>query len=83
MPTYKFRRKANWIGHFLRINCLPKHVSLGKMEGRERRIRRRNHVLGDTKLKTGYWKLKAEAPDNTACIIRFGRGYGPVARQIT
>jgi hypothetical protein len=49
------------------------------MEGTERRIKRRNQVLGDTKLTIGYWKSKAEAPDNTACIIRFGRGYGPVA----
>jgi hypothetical protein len=28
------RRKANWICHFLRRNCLLKHVIEGKMEGR-------------------------------------------------
>jgi hypothetical protein len=34
-------RKANWIGHILRRNCLLKHVMEGKIEGkievRERR----------------------------------------------
>jgi hypothetical protein len=28
------RRKANWIGHILRRNCLQKHVIGGKMKGR-------------------------------------------------
>jgi hypothetical protein len=28
------RRKANWIGHSLRRNCLLKHVIEGKLEGR-------------------------------------------------
>ena len=27
-------RKANWIGHILRRNCLVKHASEGKVEGR-------------------------------------------------
>jgi hypothetical protein len=27
------RRKANWIGHILRRNCLLKHVIEGKLEG--------------------------------------------------
>jgi hypothetical protein len=26
-------RKANWIGHILRRNCLLKHVTEGKIEG--------------------------------------------------
>jgi hypothetical protein len=26
------KRKANWIGHILRRNCLPKHVIIGKIE---------------------------------------------------
>jgi hypothetical protein len=29
-----YRRKANWIGHILRGNCLIKHVIEGKIEGR-------------------------------------------------
>jgi hypothetical protein len=28
------RRKANWIDHILRRNCLLKHVIEGKLEGR-------------------------------------------------
>jgi hypothetical protein len=28
------RRKANWIGLILRMNCLLKHIIEGKMEGR-------------------------------------------------
>jgi hypothetical protein len=28
------RRKANWIGHILRRNCLLKHVTEGMLEGR-------------------------------------------------
>jgi hypothetical protein len=28
------RRKANWIGHVLRRNCLLKQVIEGKIEGR-------------------------------------------------
>jgi hypothetical protein len=28
------QRKANWIGHILRRNCLPKHVIEGNEEGR-------------------------------------------------
>jgi hypothetical protein len=27
------KRKANWIGHFLRTNCLPKQVIEGKIKG--------------------------------------------------
>ena len=27
-------RKANWIGHILRRNCLQKHVTEGKIRGR-------------------------------------------------
>jgi len=29
-----YRRKANWIGHILRGNCLLKQVIGGKIEGR-------------------------------------------------
>ena len=31
--TYNKRRKANWIGHILRRNCLLKHVIEGNTEG--------------------------------------------------
>jgi hypothetical protein len=81
------RRKANWIGHILRRNCLLKHVIEGKLEGRRemmgRRGRRREQLLDDLKEKRRYWKLKEEALDCTLWRSRFGRGYGPVVRQTT
>jgi hypothetical protein len=49
------RRKANWIGHILRRNCLLKYVIKGKLEGRiemtGRRGRRRKQLLDDLKEK--------------------------------
>jgi hypothetical protein len=79
------RRKANWIGNILRRNCLLKHVTEGKLEGRiemtGRRGRRCKQVLDDLKEKRRYWKLKVEALDRTLWRTRFGRGYGPVVRQ--
>jgi hypothetical protein len=79
------RRKANWIGHILRRNCLLKHVIEGKLEGRiemtGRRGRRRKQLLYDLKEKRRYWKLKEEALDHILWRTRFGRGYGPVVRQ--
>jgi hypothetical protein len=31
------RKKADWIGHILRRNCLLEHVTEGKIEGRSGR----------------------------------------------
>jgi hypothetical protein len=63
------RRKANWIGHILRRNCLLKHVIEGKLEGRiemtGRCGRRRKQLLDDLKEKRRYWKLEEEALDRT------------------
>jgi hypothetical protein len=58
-------RKANWIGHILRRNCLLKHVTKGKIEGeterkRRRGIRRKN-LLNGLKENRGYGKSKEEA----------------------
>jgi hypothetical protein len=79
------RRKANWIGHILRRNCLLKHVIQGKLERRiemtGRRGRRRKQLLDDLIEKRRYWKLKEEALDRTLWRTDFGRGYGPVVRQ--
>jgi hypothetical protein len=81
------RRKANWIGHILRRNCLLKHVIEGKLEGRiemtERGGRKRKQLLDDLKEKRRYCKLIEEALDRTVWRTRFGRGYGPVVRQTT
>ena len=67
-------------------NCLLKHVTEGKTEGRievtGRRARRGKQLLDDLKEKIGYWKWTEEALDRTQCRTLFGRGYGPVAKQI-
>jgi hypothetical protein len=34
-PAYNNVRKANWIGHILRRNCLLKHVIVRKIESRK------------------------------------------------
>jgi hypothetical protein len=79
------RRKANWLGHSLRRNCLIKHIIEEKTErGIEvtgRRERRRKRLLDDLKERRGYGKLKEEALDRTLWRSRLGRGYGPVVRQ--
>jgi hypothetical protein len=63
------RRKANWVGHILRRDCLLKHVIEGKLKGRTemtgRRGRRCKQLLDDLKEKRRYWKLKEEALDRT------------------
>ena len=49
------KRKANWIGHILRRNCLLQRVTEGKIEGgievKGRRGRRRMRLLDDLKEK--------------------------------
>ena len=81
------KRKANWIGHILRRNCLLKQVIKGKMKGEmevtRRRGRRRNKLLDDLKDSRGYSHLKKEALDRTMWRNRFGGGFGPVVRQST
>jgi hypothetical protein len=69
------RRKANWIGHILRRNCLIKHIIEGKILGTKRRGRRRMQLLDDLKETRRYWKLKEEAQDPTLWRTQFGRGY--------
>jgi hypothetical protein len=79
-------RKANWIGHILRRNCLLKHVIEGKLEGRIEMTGgqgRHKQLLDDIKEKRRYWKLKEEALDRTLWRTCFGRGYRPVVRQTT
>ena len=80
------KRKANWIGHILRRNCLLQRVIEGKIKeeievtGRRGR-RRRRKLLDDLKERRGYSHLKEEALDRTMWTARFGRGFGPFVRQ--
>jgi hypothetical protein len=80
------KRKANWIGHILRINCLLQRVIERKkqwgIEVTGRQGRRRRKLLDDLKERRGYSHLKEEALDRAIWRARFGRGFGPVVRQI-
>jgi hypothetical protein len=81
------RKKANWIGHILRRNCLLKHVIEGKVKGKievkERRWRGRKQLHDDIKENRRYRKLTEETLYHTVWKTRFGRSYGPVVRQLT
>ena len=63
------KRKANWIGHFLRRNCLLKQNIEGKIKGEmemtRRRVRRHKKLLDDLRGRRGYSHLKEEALDRT------------------
>jgi len=81
------KRRANWIVHILRRNCLLKQVIEGKIKGEmevaRRRGRRRKKLLDDLKDRRGYSHLKEEALDRTMWRHRFGGGFGPVVRRNT
>ena len=81
------KRKANWIGHILRRNCLLQRVIEGKIQGgievTGRQGRRRRKLLDNFKERRGYSHLKEEALDRAMWRARFGRGFGPVVRQTT
>jgi hypothetical protein len=81
------KRKANWIGHILRRNCILQRVTEKKIqrgiEVARRQGRRHRKLLDDLKERRGYSHLKEEALDRTMWRSRFGRGFGPVARQTT
>jgi hypothetical protein len=79
------KRKANWIGHILRTNCLLKQVIEGKIKGEmevtRRRGIRRKKLLNDLKDRRGYSHLKEEALDCTMWRNRFGGVFEHVVRQ--
>jgi hypothetical protein len=81
------KRKANWIGHILRRNCILQRVIEGKLQGRievtGRQGRRRRKLLDDLKERRRYPHLKEEALDCTIWRASFGRGFGPDVRQTT
>ena len=81
------KRKANWIGHILRRNCLLRQVIKGNIKGEmevtRRQGRRRKKLLDDLKDRREYSHLKEKALDHTFWRNRFGGGFGPVVRQNT
>ena len=78
------KRKAKWIGHILRRNCLLQRVIEGKINGgiemTGRRGWRRKKLLDDFQDRRGYSHLKEEALDRAVWRARFGRDFGPVVR---
>jgi len=81
------KRKANWIGHILRRNCLLQRIIEGKIQGgievTGRQGRRHTKLLNDLKERKGYSHLKEESLDRTMWRACFGRGFGLVIRQTT
>ena len=81
------KRKANWIGHVLRRNCILQQIIEGKIKGQievtRRGGRRRKRLLDGLKDRRGYCRLKDVALDRTIWRNRFGRDFGPVVWQIT
>jgi hypothetical protein len=69
------KRKANWIGHILRRNCLLQRVIEGKIIGgievTGRRGRKHRKLLDDLKERRGYSHFKEEALDRTMWRARF------------
>ena len=63
------KRKAKWIGHILRRNCLLQEVIEGKIKGQievtRRQGRRRKKLLDNLKDRRGYCQLMEEALDRT------------------
>jgi hypothetical protein len=57
------RRKANWIGHILRRNCLLHNSIEGQMTEVKGVGRRRAQLLDDMRNRGRYWELQEEAED--------------------
>jgi hypothetical protein len=81
------KRKANWVGHILRRNCLLQRVTEGKIQGgievTGKQGRRRRKLLDDLKERRVYSHLKEKALNRIIWRARFGRSFGPVIRQAT
>jgi hypothetical protein len=76
------KRKANWIGHILRRNCLIRQVIEGKIKGEmelKRRDRKRKKLLDELREGRGYSHLKEEALNRTMWRDRFGGGIGDLS----
>ena len=54
------KRKANWIGHISRRNCLLEQVIERKIKGEMEVTRRRKKLLDDLKDRRRYCHLKEE-----------------------
>jgi len=75
------RKKGNWNGHVLRINCLLLHVIERKIELTGRRGGRRKQLLVGRKEGRRFYNLKEKALGRTLWITRFQRDCGPVTKH--
>jgi hypothetical protein len=93
MEKYRLESRSRGISYMKYANgrrtglvCLLQRVIEGKIqvwiEVTGRQGRRRTKLLDDLKERRGYSHLKEEALDRTMWRARFGRGFGPVVRQI-
>jgi len=64
-------RKANWIGHILRINVLSHDAIEGEMMEVTEVARRRTQLLDDLRNRRRYWELKEEAEDRKRWRLHF------------
>ena len=72
------KRKANWIGHILRRNCLLQQVIEGKIKGQIKWQEDEEEGV------RSYWMTLRTGEDTVNWRRnRFGRGFGPVVWQIT
>jgi len=69
------RRKADWIGHILRRNCLLKHVTEGKIEGRIEVTGRRGRRLSIYYVTLKKGELKEELLGGAVWGTCFGKSY--------
>ena len=78
------RRNAKKISHNLCGNCLLKHDTAGKIEGRmevrRKRGTRRKQLLDYFKEMTRYWKLKRGSTRSQCGGIGYRSGCGPDIR---
>jgi hypothetical protein len=76
------KRKADWIVHILRRNCILQRVTEGKIQGGievTRRLGRKcRKLLDDLKERRGYSHLKEESLDRTMWRAGFGSCFGSV-----
>ena len=78
------KRKANWIDHVLRRNCIQQRVFEKDKRGdivTGRRGRKVGTLLDDLKERRGFFHLKEEALDRNTWRARFGRDFELVVRQ--
>ena len=63
-------RKANWIDHILRRNCLLHDAVQGQM-AEVKGVGRRTRLLNNLRNKRSYWELKEKAEDQKQCKQNF------------